>query len=456
MSILLLLTNFARYQKDFRLSLSDFGAKALKSIPIFPIKFSQPSRIKRKAFKNIPIFSIKFGLLLLAFAHLNPAVAKTDLEGFLLIRSTTPQILDQNFESFFGTSQFYLNGEFQPSNAIKTQVHFLLTKHYESSIYKPSEEQAQNLSWGEQAQIFYFYPSARWLIYDNIELKLGRNLYESQWDQFFSLNSYEPSWSSLDGVLLEYNTKRVDLDLWTAYLPKRWSGAKLIQDFKYGFGFFLGIDISENYMDSFDFHVAYLGDSFFTGEKQQMSRYGLSVSGDIVRLMYRFSVIGHSQGLKFKMEETMYHADLRYQLPDFFNTEIFVGYHNDSSSYNPWLYNRHKSAGLGDFFEWGNLNYFFIGTSFLPWREWIFQISLYHFNATDKDRSVSLGAFAPANKEPVKSSNQSLGQEIDIQIRSPITEELEIQLLTAFLLAQDNLFRERFYNNIQLSALYRF
>ena len=390
--------------------------------------------------------SLLFGLVL---GYLGPARAKTSLDGFFLIRANSPQIFDQSFDSFLGSSQFYLKGEFQPSNAIKSQIHFLLTKYYEKAIYN-SHSEALSL------ENLYFYPSAHWLIYDNMELKLGRNFYESSWDQFFSLNSYESSWSSLDGLLLEYNTQRVDLDLWTAYLPKRWDGGQQIQDFKYGFGFFLGIDISENYIDSFDFHVAYLGDSFFAGKKQQMSRYGLSVKGDMARLMYRLSLIGHSSGLKFKLEETMYHADLRYQFPEFFNAELFGGYHNDSSSYQPWLYNRHKEAGLGDFFQWGNLNYFFIGTSFLPWKEWSLQIAYYHFNATDKNGSVSLGAFAPAQRENSPSSNQALGQEIDIQIRSPITEELEIQLLTAFLLAQPQRFKKRFYNNIQLSALYQF
>ena len=394
-------------------------------------------------------FKAKSLLLAFALSYLGPALAKTSLDGFLLIRLNSPQILDQSFKSFFGSHQFYLKGEFQPSNSIKTHIHFLLSKYYEDKFYNFEEKSIP--------ESFYFYPSAHWLIYDNIELKLGRNLYKSPWDQFFSLNPYEASWSSLDGLLLEYTTQRVDLDLWTAYLPKRWDGVQQIQDFKYGFGFFLGIDISENYIDSFDFHVAYLGDSVFSEESQQMSRYGLSVKGDIVRLIYRLSIIGHSRGLKFKLEETMYHADLRYPFPNFFNAEIFGGYHNDSSSYQPWLYNRHKAAGLGDFFQWGNLNYFFIGTSFLPWKEWNFQISYYHFNATDKKASVSLGAFAPPSPEEFSlSSNQALGQEIDIQISSSITEELEIQLLTAFLLAQPQLFKNRFYNNIQLSALYQF
>ena len=59
----------------------------------------------------------------------------------------------------------------------------------------------------------------------------------------------------------------------------------------------------------------------------------------------------------------MYHFLLSYSWPFLPNSRIFVGYHTDSTKYQPWLYDRHKNAGLLDIFLWGNLTYYFFGFS---------------------------------------------------------------------------------------------
>ena len=97
-------------------------------------------------------------------------------------------------------------------------------------------------------------------------------------------------------------------------------GLKLEQDFKYGFGFFLDIKFTENYIKSFNFHVAYLANSLNQSSSEKISRYGLALNGlfQPMNLNYTFIAIGHGSGFQFKMEENMYHFSINYSRPSFF------------------------------------------------------------------------------------------------------------------------------------------
>ena len=374
------------------------------------------------------------------------------MTGFFLLRSAAPQIQNSAVKSFSTFSQFYMKGEFQPSNKIKTQMHFLSSQNYGKTIDSFED-------------LFQFYPSAHWLLSESVKLRLGRNLYEKN-PISLSLNPFESSWYSLDGVILEYTSTQqaVNFDLWSAYLPKRWTANEREREFNYGFGFSLDINLTAVYINSFHFQVSYLADSFFDQEAKKMSRYGFTVNGTVkvLDLDYNFSAVGHGSGLQFKLEENMYHGDVRYKKPDFFNSEFFAGYHTDSPEYNPWLYNRHKNSGLSDFLQWRNLSYYFIGAAFSPLKKLDLQFVFLDFNSSSEGE-IELGSFGSLihNNEkrlPI-TKQETLGREFNIQALSKINKELEITLLTAFFLAQSHTLatnKKDFYNNIQLTARYKF
>ena len=377
------------------------------------------------------------------------SLGQADMEGSFLARSL---LIPKDLKSSSNYSQLYLKGKFHPSNELKIQTHFLFSQFYGESP----------LSLERSIEI---YPSASWLVHEDILLKLGRNLYDNPFPQIVSSNPYEAVFYSFDGVFLEYSTSILNLNIWSAHLPKKWEGLKQEQSFKYGLGFFLDIKLIENYIKSFNFHVAYLADSLSQNTPEKISRYGLALKGFIqpVNLDYTLIAIGHGSGFQFKMEENMYHFILNYSRPDFFNSRIFTGYHTDSSQYDPWLYDRHKNAGLSDMFLWGNLSYYFAGLSVSPVNRLDIKIMFYEFKVTEKG-SVKLGYLGAGTHQNHSSSilvsQEKLGREFDLQIKTKISKEFQIKLTTGLFFSliesQGFLKNNNFYNNIQLAGLYKF
>lgn len=384
----------------------------------------------------------------LAFSPLLLFADGSFVEGSFLLRNTGFQEESPVIKSFSSYSQFYLKGEFQSSNQLKAQIHLLSSQNYGK---KP-----------DIRELVQLYPSAQWLLSENIELFFGRNFYENH-STSFSRNSFESSWYSLDGVIFSYNTSVVDFDLWSAYLPERWMGGEKERELNYGFGFFLNIDLDSFYIDSFHFEVSYLADSFLDQKADKMSRYGFNMKGRVseLNLDYNFWTIGHSSGLEFKIEQAMYHGELQYKKTDFFDSVLLLGYHTDSSDYNPWFYNRHEQAGYSDYLQWRNLSYYFVQAGFSPLARWTLQMMFLGFNAGSQGK-IDLGYFGSAVHDGAKSlpvQKGSLGQELNLKILSQINEDLKIQFLTAFFLSGAEALsknKKSFYNNIQLTAFYQF
>ena len=382
----------------------------------------------------------------------NKALAKNDIEGHFLIRSTWPQIQNQSLHSFSTYSQLYLHGKFYSNNELKSQVHLIFSDLYGevSSLTRPIR----------------IYPSVSWLIHEDLELRLGRNTYENKFHQVVSLNSYEPFFYTFDGAFLEYSTDILNANFWIAYLPARWIEFQQIEEFKYGFGLFLDMESLSDYIDFFNFHVAYLVNSFRRQKSaDKMSRYGLALEGTIspIDLGYNFVAVGHGKGIQFRLEEKMYHFYISYSRPEFLNSEIFIGYHTDSAQYNPWLYNRHDHAGLLDMFLWGNLTYYFFGVE-VSWRDWFdLQVVFHNLNSTD-DGPIEMGYFGSSinakDEKFLLSPEENLGKELDISIQTQLKEGFEVKLLAGLFIpsqkTKDFFKQGNFYNNIQFSGLYKF
>jgi len=371
----------------------------------------------------------------------------SSIEGSFLLRGSVFQIQSPIIKDFLTYSQLSLKNEFQPSNNLKTQIYFLSSQNYGQD---PSLK-----------KLVQFYPSASWLLRENIEIQTGRNFYKNQFSSF-SINSFESSWYSLDGFLLTYISSLVNFDFWSAYLPERWIAGERKREFNYGFGFFLNIDMDSFYIDSLNFEVSYLADSFLDQKANKMSRYGFNIKGRINEfdLDYQLFTTGHSSGLEFKLEENMYHGELRYKKTDFFNSVFSIGYHTDSSDYNPWLYNRHERAGFSDFLQWRNLSYYFIQAKFSPLTKLAVQMMFLNFNSNSQGE-MDLGYFGSAihGSSQLSVEKGKLGQELSLKVLSQISQEIEVQFLTAFFLSQTEALsknKKSFFNNMQLSAFYKF
>ena len=398
--------------------------------------------------------------------------AELDIDGSFRVRGVLAQIHSGKETSLLTQGRLHIKGAFRPSNKLKTQVHFL-----SSNLY------GETLSFEES---FRVYPFGSWLINEDLELRLGRITYSNKFHQIVSINDYEPFFYTFDGVFLEYNTNIINVNVWGAYLPKmesvtEWDqrhnrsqkdyglesreGETQIQQLEYGFGLFLDIESISDYINHFNLHVAYLGDSFLPSESKKISRYGIGLEGAInaIDLAYTFVLIGQSKGFRFKLEDNMRHFQLSYSRPDFFDSKIFAGYHTDSSQYKPWLYDRHKNAGLLDLFLWGNLTYYFFGFSASVDPLFDIEISFYGLSLTEKGH-IRLGRFGSLleveSESVINTGYKTLGKELDVKLQRKIKEDFEIHLLAGLFIPHLKLKRSSkknaLYNNIQLTGLYKF
>lgn len=378
--------------------------------------------------------------------------AEMDVEGSFRIRGMLSQIQVKKAPLSLLQGRLHVKGEFQTSNKFKAKVHFLSSNSYKHTF--------------SFEKFIKIYPNVSWLINEDLELKLGRINYKNKFHQIVSINDYEPFFYAFDGAFLEYNTDILNINFWGAHLPKRWVGIEQIQDFKYGFGFFLDIESVSDHIDYFNIHVAYLGDSFFEDKSRKMFRYGLGLEGSInsINLAYTFVFIGHNPGVQFKLEEKMYHFQLSYSRLDFFNSKFFAGYHEDSSKYNPWLYDRHENAGFLDLFLWGNLRYYFVGFNASVDSLFDIKLSFYDYLGPKKEGNVKMGYFGSllkaGHKGLIQTGGKVSGRELDIQLQKEIIKNFEIHLLAGIFiprLKSKNIFnRKNFYNNVQLTGFYKF
>ena len=177
-------------------------------------------------------------------------LALSDLEGVVRLQAGLPVKMipvclsdcfsdHKNKNTFFmqARARVHVKGKFQFNNELKTQLDFLSSNAYEQST--------------SVKQNFKIYPTFSWLLNEDLELSFGRNIYENKFHQLVSINDYEPFFYTFDGMFLEYSTRILSVNFWGARLPGRWVGLKQIEEFEYGFGFFLDIESLSDYVENF-------------------------------------------------------------------------------------------------------------------------------------------------------------------------------------------------------------
>ena len=138
----------------------------------------------------------------------------------------------------------------------------------------------------------------------------------------------------------------------------------------------------------------------------------------------------------------------------------------DTVSYNPWLYDRHKSGGLLDLLLWGNMTYFFLGYSASFFDFFDLKVRYYDMKPTAAG-PVALGHYgaliadsAGESSRYVSPGESRLGRELDIQLSKDVAEEFRLALLAGIFIpgrGMIKLFENlEYYSSIQLSAKYKF
>ena len=398
-----------------------------------------------------------FWLLCFALAPL-PSFGEFDIEGFLRVRGVSVQPHKLKTGKLLTNQSFRLQGAIYPNPDF--QAHFWLLSSFDFGARQPMGE------------IFRIYAFGRWLINENLRLLIGRAPYEAGFHQFISSNEYEPYPYSFDGVFFTYGAKTVSLDLWGGYMPKTGDG-EARESLNQGLGAFLDFKAVSEQLSRVSLHLIYLADSFGQPDSKKMTRYGIGLEGDISPVNVDYTFLAQAQGreFKFKAEDeaafNMYHLELGYSHLKWHESRFFGGYHNDTVSYDPWLYDRHKSGGLLDLLLWGNMTYFFLGYSASFAEFFDVKVCFYDMRPTDSKGRVSLGRYGALLADSKKGGGRlfppeggHLGRELDIQLSKEMAEEFQLALLAGFFFpgrGMLSLFEDLdYYSSIQISAQYKF
>ena len=381
-----------------------------------------------------------------------------DMEGFLRVRGVSIQPHKLSAQKFLTNQTFRLEGSAYPNPSF--QAHFWLLSSFNFGVKQPLGE------------IFRIYAFGRWLINENLRLLIGRTPYETSFHQFISSNEYEPYPYSFDGVFFSYGAKTVSLDLWGGYLPKRLVGDKEVQEgLNQGVGAVLDFKSVSEQLSRVSLHLIYLAGSFRKQNSKKMTRYGVGLEGDISFFNVDYTLLVQAQGKEFKAEDeapfNMYHFELGYSWLNWHGSRFFWGYHNDTASYNPWLYDRHKNGGLLDLLLWGNMTYFFLGYSASFDGFFDLKVRYYDMKPTSAGQ-ISLGRYGallagPSSGEKsylLSPKEGHLGRELDIQLSKDVAEEFQLALLAGVFIpgrGMISLFENlSYYSSVQISAQYKF
>ena len=399
-------------------------------------------------------FTFKFqNIFFLSCLFYFPAFGEIDFSGFLRVRGVGTEIQNNQNVDFSTHHTVQLKASIHPSPTYQT--HFWLLSS------------SQFGEWGPLDEIFRIHAVGQWAITENLEFRIGRMPYETGFRQIISFNNYEDYPYAFEGAFLSYNTSLVNVDLWGAYVPKTWKGSKEISEFKYGAGIFLDIKSVSEYLNRVNLHLTYLEQA--SEKSSKMTRYGLGFEGNIPHINVDYSLLGiaHGSGFKFKPEHKMYHVKIAYSQVEWYNSQFFGGYHNDSQKYNPWLYDRHDYGGLLDILLWGNLRYFFLGYSISFTDLFDLKICFYDMRPTEEG-DIHLGRYGSLllssddskDRNSFSPQKNHLGRELDIQLRKEISKDFLVDFLAGVFFpgkGMKTLFKDKnYYSNIQLSTTYKF
>ena len=391
---------------------------------------------------------MKLSLVLLLFLFLFPGFVygAVDYSGFFRVRGVLSPIHELSSPLFNQTLHF--KGDFRPSEKFHTLFWI-----------RSSPE------WGhlKSQRPYQIYASGDWSINESLTVRLGKAPYDTDLHQVFSQNDYELYPSVFEGVFLSYNTDISNYHFWGGYFPDRWQGGEEDLAGKYSMGINLDVKVISAFLNRALFHLVALANSLSV-DSEQSTRLGLSLQGQITQFNMDYSILTvfHGEGLGFKFNEDMQHISLGYSKTDWLNSYFFAGYHRDSLSYDPWLYNRHENGGLLDVLQWGNLTYILAGYK-AKVRHWFdLEARCYFLRSTDNG-PVRLGLYGSrlVDNPTVSSSKKPLGWEMDLRLIKNINEEFIVTLLGGVFIYDEELKNalgggDKYYSQLQLSAKYIF
>lgn len=188
-----------------------------------------------------------------------------------------------------------------------------------------------------------------------------------------------------------------------------------------------------------NFHVIQdVRDESSFANARNLQRFGLSVGGDTMNILYKATVAYMTGKEKDRLPTLnpsidvngmMYDLMVGYGLPDVMGLKVSGSYHYDSGEkattatkkevYDAAYYDRHNYAGLMDVLRWGNLTYWSINASLNPLETMEVGLGWYSFSRSVGDSGVTFGPSytgtgASDYGGTTLASGKALGSEVDL------------------------------------------
>ena len=368
--------------------------------------------------------------------------ARWDHEGQLRLRFLGGAEKDWQLDSRLAQARLKFRGSAYLSNEFHFHALFYGGNGYENKL--------------TVQETLALYPVAVWRMTENLELQLGRSLYDSEFLEIISSNDFEPFPLSFDGLLLNYQVQSFEALFFLSMASYEVFDKKPDKAIPLSVGFLLNMESLSSFIDRFNIYATVLNNHILEPKKaQNMFRGGLGVQGRVPVIDLTGSLVfsGHGKGIEFSLSEgTMYHAEIKKAFPLFFDSSVFAGFHQDSLNYKPWAYNRHEGAGLMDLFLWGNLTYYFVGFD-LKSSLADFRLQALDLRATEEKESLS------SSWQGERFSQNKGGYELDLEASRKVGESLQFRLMSSLFipkLEEKKLLSRPFSKSLFLTASYEF
>lgn len=308
-----------------------------------------------------------------------------------------------------------------------------------------------------------------WMLNDEMSFKVGRFNLEIADGAVISKDDYLQKPTALEGVLFTYDT---EFAKFTGMAIKHYDFGGNDDDEGNTYGLSVDVKSVPDALKMVNIHLLQTNvDEQAATTGVSTLRYGLTVGGDAMNILYKLTYAGYSGTLflnggdnEVDLTGSMMDLYVGYQVPDLMKFKVWVGYHTDSGdddssdnaadggevgTYSPFLYDQHAYAGLMDAVAWGNLTETFVKLSIDPMENLSVALGYHMFSMTENDGTTN--STNPLTGTTLAAGdNTAIGNEIDLVVTQKYDNGVNVGFRYSTLAPGDAVVVEDTYTNYQL------
>ncbi len=357
--------------------------------------------------------------------------------------------------------RFIVSTDFAPEEDIKIKASLMLSENlaedFKGYAGYPLSENSNNA-----VSVYELY--ANWLSESGLGFKVGRFLYSTNNENFFSSNLDDPFPTRFDGGLLLYSKDYFNFS-GGGFILSQFQDPNLKIETSRLFLASVDLKLDQNLLQNINLSFV----SYDTKEKtfpefnnfifpeQSFTMYSASLTGELGPIFYTADVAiqqGNNLTLNQLVDAKMLNGKLGYKFNKGSQLKIYGQFHRDSGDknqtsdtfegYNPLFYNHFLNAGRMNLLGWGNLTTYSLGLSFKSSPTTLIILEYNAFFRTSEDAGINgltvtgtspltldlLGTNSGPYDNNLNSVNTSIGDELDLIIEFKSAIGLKFQSIT--------------------------